>query len=49
MRSFPVCNTIFGNFGDDNVCAWTVILLPVVNLLPEVDLETSISYAAGTF
>ena len=46
-RSLPVRDTIFGYFCDDNVCACAigeVILLPVTNLLPEMDSATPISY-----
>jgi len=44
--------TVFGVFCDYNVCACAVIeliLLPVVNLSPEMDLATPISYRTGTF
>jgi len=39
-------NTIFGDFCDDNVCAWavsTLIKLMVVNISPRMDSTTSVS------
>ena len=43
-RSFRAHDTIFGDFCDDNVCACAVsilILLPVVNISPEMDPVTT--------
>jgi len=45
--SCRICNTIFSDFCDHNVCAFTVstlILLPVVNVSPKMDSATSIFY-----
>jgi len=44
-------DTVFGDFCDDNVCSCTVsalILLPVVNLSPETDSGSQVSYETWT-
>ena len=51
-RDLRQAHTIFGDFCDDNVCAWavsTLTLLPVANLSPEMDSSTTISHKTRTF
>jgi len=52
VRPFPARDAVFGDFCDDNVCACAVgalILHPITNASPGMDLAIQISYKTRTF